>query len=606
MKNLRSLLQNKQEQILGFPTLTLLVLLALLPLGFWVRYQIFLINGGLAESYIDWALVHYFGGLTPTYVRGADDIVHLRPWSIISYPPGYSLFIAIWKFFGINNLQKIRLAQASVDCLTVFPIFYVLSRLGVRQTFALGAAGVYAVAPLWAFGSVMLLAEAFSPPLMAWLLALMLFVSRRRQMLLWLATGVLVALSALIRPDLVLFIAPLLLWTIFTAPADRRIHAVMMTIVGFCTLMFFWGAYHKINNGHWIFTSNAGNYALWCGLGQLPNDYGYFVSDAKAIELLMQQGIDWHSAASESYWRAAYQTAWREHPDYVLKTIIWRFSKIPFDHQSYLDLSGYFSAINTYLTNYGFFVLCLSLVALVIQKKFSAAYIISLPLIYALGSLGLVYYESRYIRYVPLSYIFASAILINLLYSGFVSLSPILRKRVVTLGLAAFALIIIGNYVSRNMLVLNEETTKVIQVNDIRLAVAQGRTKPIATLKDLKWTKALPEVSFKAESDSLLSVNTSQGRIHYQLMAPLQVSNFSVMHVEYDVRVDDGGMALGLLLPDGSRFIDFKTLSKPGDYIDSWDVPLKNLQSVTLVLLNSRSEDGQSRFVVRKLNLYAR
>jgi len=65
-------------------------------------------------------------------------------------------------------------------------------------------------------------------------------------------------------------------------------------------------------------------------------------------------------------------------------------------------------------------------------------------------------------------------------------------------------------------------------------------------------------------------------------------------------------MALGLLLPDGSSFIDTKTLSRPGDYVDSWDVPLKNLQTVTLVLMNSRAEDGQSRFFVRKLNLYAR
>lgn len=606
MKKIESLLPIKRWEVFGFPSLTLLILLALLPLGFWARYQFFVINGGLSESYIDWALAHYFGGITIKYIQGADDILHLRPWSITFYPPGYSLFIAVWQFFGINNLQTIRLVQAAIDCLTVFPIFYVLSWLGVRPIISLCAAGVYTVAPLWAFGSIMLLAEALSPPLMAWLIALIVFVSRRDKMLLWLVSGFLVALSALIRPDLVLFIGPLLLWAVFTAPADRKIHAVTMTIIGFCTLMFFWGAYHKINNGHWIFTSNAGNYALWCGLGQLPNDYGYFVNDDKAAKVLMQQGIDWHSTESESYWRAAYQNAWREHPEYVLRTILWRFSKISFDHQSYVGLSEYFSAINTYFTKSGFFVLCLSLVALVIQKNFYAAYIISIPLIYALSSLGLVYYESRYIRYVPLSYIFAAAILINLLYSGFVSLSPILKKRVVALGLAVFALIVIGNYASRNLLALNEESTKVLLVNKIRLAIAEGRTKPITTLKSLQWTKALPDVSFKAESDSLLSVTTSPGRSHYQLITPINVPNSSVIHLEYDIQVDDGGMALGLLLPDGSSFIDTKTLSRPGDYADSWDVSLKNLQSVTLVLMNSRSEDGQSRFVVRKLNLYAR
>jgi hypothetical protein len=609
MTQLESLLQNKRKKIFSFPTLTLLFLLALLPLGFWVRYQVFLINGGLSESYLDWAAVNYFGGITPYYLRGADDILHLT-WSMTSYPPGYSLFIALWKFFGIHSLQTIRLAQAAVDCLTVFPIFYVLSQLGIRPAISLCAAGVYTVAPLWAFGSVILLAEALSPALMAWLLALMVFASSRPQIVLWLATGFLVALSALIRPDLVLFIGPLLLWALFTAPADRKIQAITLTLVGFGTLMFLWGAYNKVNNGHWIFTSNAGNYALWSGLGQLPNNFGYFVNDAKASKLLMQQGIDWHSTESNTYWRAAYQNAWREHPVYVLQTILWRISKIPFDHLSYIAPREYYlDGIDTYFTKYGFFVLFLSLIPLVIQRKFSAAYIISLPLVYALASLGLVYYEPRYIRYVPLSYIFAAAIAINFLYSRFVSLSPLLRKRAVSLGLAVFALIVIGSYATRNMLVLSEEATKAVLANQIqnqmRLALAEGGTKPIATLTNFRWTPVVPGVSFEIETNAQLRVKTSQGTSQYQLITSIDVSDLSSVHVEYDIHVDDGGMALGLLLPDGSRFIGTSILRKAGDNIGSLTVVVKGLKSLSLVLMNSREEDGQSRFVVRKLNIQA-
>jgi hypothetical protein len=612
MKQLKSLLQNKRKKILSFPTLTLVFLLALLPLGFWVRYQSFVINGGLSQSYIDWAVVNnYFGGITPVYVQGADEILHLRPWPTTLYPPGYSLFIALWKLFGINNLQTIRLVQAAVDCLTVFPIFYVLSRLGVRQIISLCAAGVYAVVPLWAFGSVMLLAEALSPTLMAWLLALMVFASSRRQMILWLATGFYVALLALIRPDLILFIGPLLLWSFFTAPAERRIQAVTITIVGFCSLMFLWGVHNKVHNGHWIFTSSAGSYALWSGLGQLPNDYGYFVDDTKAGHLLIEQGIiGWHSTQASNYWGAAYKNAWREHPDYVLKTIFWRISKIPFDHQSYIvprehDLEG----IDRYFTKYGFFVLCLSIIPLVIQRKFSTAFIISLPLLYALGSLGLVYYESRYIRYVPLSYIFAAAIAINFLYSRFVSLSPLLRKRAVSLGLAVFALIVIGSYATRNMLVLSEEATKAVLANQIqnqmRLALAEGGTKLIATLTNFRWTPVVPGVSFEIETNAQLRVKTSQGTSEYQLITSIDVSHLSSVHVEYDIHVDDGGMALGLLLPDGSRFIGTSILRKAGDNIGSLTVVVKGLKSLSLVLMNSREEDGQSHFVVRKLNIQA-
>jgi fumarate reductase subunit D len=602
-----SLSLSKRQKILAFLTPTRLVLLVLFVLSLWVRYQFFVINGGLEKSYTDWAMTHYFGGITPIYVQGAENILHFQPWSITFYPPGYSFFLAFWKLLGINNLQTIRLAQAAVDSLTVFPIFYVLNQLGVRQLFSLCAAGVYTVAPLWAFGSVMVLAEALSPALIVWLLALMLLAKRQNQLYLWFANGLFVAFSALTRPDLILLIGPVLLWVLFAAPKGSKIRALAITFVGFASLIFFWGAYNKVTNGHWIFTTSAGTYALWAGLGQLPNNYGYFVNDLQAGLLLQKQGTIQFSPAAIEFWGTAYKNAWREHPDHVLKTIFWRISQIPFDHQSsYLGLPNYFEGVITYFSKYGLFVLGLSVIALAIQRKFSDAYIILLPLVYALGSLGFVYYESRYIRYVPLSYILAAAILMNLLYSGFVSLSPLLRKRVVALGLAAFALIFIGNYVSRNMLVLNEETTKVLQVNDLSLAVAQGRTKPIATLKDLKWTKTLPEVSFQTESDSHLTVKTSQGRSHYQLMTPIPVSNFSVIHVEYDVRVDEGGMALGLLLPDGSSFIETKTLSQPGNYVDSWNIRLKNLPSVTLVLMNSRTEDGRSRFVVRKLNLYAR
>jgi hypothetical protein len=135
-------------------------------------------------------------------------------------------------------------------------------------------------------------------------------------------------------------------------------------------------------------------------------------------------------------------------------------------------------------------------------------------------------------------------------------------------------------------------------------AFAKGHTTLIGTLKNLSWTKALPEVSFKMESNDL-QVRTTQGRSHYQLITPIDVSDFSSIRIEYDVCVEDGGMALGLLLPDGSRFIETRTFNNPGDHVGSLTVPIKSFESLSLVLMNSRAEDGKSRFVVRKLNLHA-
>jgi hypothetical protein len=139
----------------------------------------------------------------------------------------------------------------------------------------------------------------------------------------------------------------------------------------------------------------------------------------------------------------------------------------------------------------------------------------------------------------------------------------------------------------------------------MRLALAEGGTKLIATLTNFRWTPVVPGVSFEIETNPQLRVKTSQGTSEYQLITSIDVSNLSSVHVEYDVHVDEGGMALGLLLPDGSRFIGTSILRKAGDNIGSLTVVVKGLKSLSLVLMNSREEDGQSRFVVRKLNIQA-
>jgi len=46
-------------------------------------------------------------------------------------------------------------------------------------------------------------------------------------------------------------------------------------------------------------------------------------------------------------------------------------------------------------------------------RHFDQLYIVGLPLVYALFSIGLTHYEGRYVRYVPLTYLFSFVILLQ-------------------------------------------------------------------------------------------------------------------------------------------------------------------------------------------------
>ncbi|NEP09864.1 MAG: glycosyltransferase family 39 protein [Symploca sp. SIO2C1] len=610
---LRKIISNLSE--IRFPFLLAVALLSVTVLGVWVRYQFFLIHGGLEDSYIEWAKINYFGGISPIYLQGMEDLLNLS-WSTNKYPPGYSLFLTFWTLLGADDPQSLRIAQSIFDSFTIFPLYYILRQIKVHYGIALLCTGIYAIAPLWSFGSIMILAESVSPSLIVWMLALMLFSKNQNKIWLWFLLGLWVSLSTLVRPDLILLIIPLSIWTVLVTIKNSRIKSLSALCIGFSSLLLLWGFYNKIKWGYWQFTSNAGRYAMWCGLGQLPNDYGYFVSDAKAVELLSKKGIIYHSIEAEQYWKAEYLNAWKEHPLYVLKTIWFRLSNIPFDHNSSHTPLGtdYFQIVASLLTEYGFWLLCLVVIVLVLWKQWTTAYITALPLVYCLGSLGLVYYESRYIRYVPLSYVFALALTLNFLLNCGIKLihTQFLSqyKKIISLAITTSILLILGNYVIDDVKALAELGQAYIKAEQLQQSVIADKVKAFDTLETLDWQKATtsPNLSFTENEVDHLLIQSDLNKYEYQLISSIDTSSLSVIYINYDVELKEGSGSFSILSEKKDLVLAHAILQQ-GENIrtndNPWIVPIADNQELYL-LFNNGEEPGKSELLVKQVDVYGK
>jgi hypothetical protein len=187
-------------------------------LAYWTRWQFIMLYGGHEPSYLAWANVHYFGGLTSFYVSTADALAAGHPYGTIHYPPGYPLFLAVLKRIGLGEIDQIRKVQALLDAAAVVAVYALARDLALNKFWSLAAAVVYAVCPLWAAGSIWPLAESISIPLL--LVILVLLGSAAANGTSWrpAVLGVIIGVSALVRPDLILLIVPATLW-LATAPA---------------------------------------------------------------------------------------------------------------------------------------------------------------------------------------------------------------------------------------------------------------------------------------------------------------------------------------------------------------------------------------------------
>lgn len=544
-------------------------LLAAVAAGAFVRYELWLRFGGLEAEYLPWAMVHYFGGIAVGHLNSAQ-LALSGNWKALelAYPPGYAILLGAVQRLGVTNVQDIRLLQALLDAAAAVLAYDVAARLGCGRVASLVAAFVYALSPWWAQGSQFLMAEALLPVGVLALLALSVRLRGVTRPAAWAALGVAGASLALLRADMQLLGGALAAFALVSGGHGRgdRLRAALTTAAGFASVLALWGLMNLRVHGELTLGNRAGFYALWSGLGQVHNDYGYVVSDDNAGRILTQRGLGWHTAGAEAYWRDEYLKAWREHPRHVLATIVHRWRQILFS----IDYSDVPLFRMEKLVRSGPYLLALALLLSLKRGDAASAMITVGPTAYALLSLGFVYVEDRYVRYASLSYLFALVLLLGALLNLLQERLPRPAKALLAVYIVAF-LGREGFYALRDLEALYARGQAVIVSYAARLVPEAPWQSLSSQCKAPAWRADVPGASVASSTTGDVRIKTD-GKAQYQAVARLGLRGAAVVVRARGAAVvvrarahAQAGAAVALLPRTGGPFVDYQLLTPSRD-----------------------------------------
>jgi hypothetical protein len=174
-----------------------------------------------------------------------------------------------------------------------------------------------------------------------------------------------------------------------------------------------WGAHNKRIHGAWVLSSASSGVTLWEGVGEIPNSYGYTSDDSAANRMLAAHGYEWASVDGNAFMTREYLRAWREHPMFVARGIVLRCGRILFHSDRLQPL--FFGRLRELLDAVGVAAL---LVAVWLKRRDPVAlFVLTILPLYGIGSIGLMHYEPRYVRYVPIGFVLALLLVVEELRS---------------------------------------------------------------------------------------------------------------------------------------------------------------------------------------------
>lgn len=490
-----------------------------------VRYDYHLLLGGMG-SYYDWANMYFFGGISPGYVQGSQRLLQGLVYNDLAYPPGYAIFLAFLQLIHIDNLQTMRIVQGLVDSSCIFALYTIFRWANANRFLSIFGALLYAVVPLYAQGSVIVLAEWISPSIVIWSLFAFTRLYSFNKIIVCISSiflGLIIAIGAMFRPDLILLFIPFFCANYIVVRkmgVTSKYISIFIMLLAFSSIIGSWGLHNKSHFNHWIFTSTGGGNALWEGLGDITdNKYGYKSSDPYAISFLEKRGMKWHSVKANNYMFSLYLQAWKEHPGYVIKTILVRWKRI-----INANAPSYFSSVDpptyrhiiSFYQRYGIILLLLAL--LLFRKDKRVVFLLSLPLLYALFSVGLVHYEPRYTRYANLSYLFATIMIlskVNYWLSKRKSYTKYHVPSVIYLAMILFVLSWPLKIHDITVAKLNEAKI-VAQLKNINFISVPHQ---VITLNDIKWHQMSKNNDMQWENNSLIVTSNVYSFIYYSKLS---------------------------------------------------------------------------------------
>lgn len=577
----------------GLPYAMLLLLICLL--AFYLRMRAFFLLGGTSPDYLTWAAANYYGGIARIYLRNADLLLNGALESMSrAYPPGYPAFIALFKLLGVTGDQSFRLWQAGLDSLACIAAYAVIRKLGGLPASALVAAFLYAIAPWWLHSATLIMAENLLPPLTLVALLVLLAIGERQSVGVWFLAGLGLGILPLIRPEMTFMGGVVVVWGLLNA-APHLWRGLTLALSGCLGFVIPWVAVASFNyfvHGQFFIANNVIGYVLASGLGQLPNDFGYFVDDYRATKLLEALGITYHSPESEVYWRSVYWDAWKQHPSHVVATILHRFGLILSSPRSI----PYFDFVVP-VTKLGPAFLLLAATFLWFAKRRIQILVVVGPLLYAMATNGIMYVETRYVSYAYISYILALALAVE----GALSLQKALENRCRLSWLPAARTGIFGAAVLACLGLTVQATIRLRADSDAVVTASAPMSDQLNLVDVHDWKPAMAGAVVESGADGTRIVPSDRSS-GYQALAELSLETAEILVLDYDIAVRgrSGLASLGVLTADGKRFLWSLGL-KSGDNRARIGVLLNGWTKVSLILASY--SDREPEIVVRRVKV---
>lgn len=578
-------------------------LLVLFLLAIFLRLHFLILRGGLDGDQLNWAIGAYNGELSGAYLRIRDDLLagQIKPnWP---YLPGYPALLAILKLLG-QDLRSVRIVQLALDAAAIIPFFYVARHLTRSGALALFAACIYAVSPWWALGASYLLGESLLPALVICVLAGMAWTREHPQNALgWVTLGLFCAMLAFFRSEMILLAGPLVLWAVMVGGAGRRFSTAAIAATAFVAPVLAWCLRNYLVNGHFAFAPSVLWYALWSGLGQIPNDFGYLANDIGASNVLNSHGIGFNTPASEALWKKEYLQAWSEHPSHVLKSILYRINVIRNQcDYDYAPLSALCDVVYR-LFKWG---TLLAMLGLLWKRRWPEAFIIAGPMLYAAITLGFIYIEPRYIRYAGLTYVLGFTVLLALLadiVSGYSkAFAPPGGSRMLKAATAATGVAAIGVYFAGQLASLNRDERREIASSVGALSKSATADRPDITLQSLPFAPVIPAVSITM-GPSGLEVDDRERTLSYLAMAALPASNADALLIRTRIKLVYGNLMMGILSANQQAYLKQQVITGPAGSVQSSEFQ-SSVEPGSRIILHGRQPTSEgSKFLIESLDI---
>jgi hypothetical protein len=198
---------------------------------------------------------------------------------------------------------------------------------------------------------------------------------------------------------------------------------------------------------------------------------------------------------------------------------------------------------------------------LLLKKRWADALLVAGPMAYAIFSLGPMYVELRYVRYAALTYLLAPPVLFSLLLQRFDVWQSRWERRwyFESRGLVGGACsIVLTACAALSVPTLNKLASQ-FGLSSLISNYDASAIRPEHTLADIAFSKAVPTVQM-ARIETGLRITSSVGS-GYLLSAPL-AGSAGVILVRYTIAIESGGLAIGILSRDRSRWISQQAVSQ--------------------------------------------